>query len=390
MSALASPATEALQNNFWGVDNSSSLRSGPLSPAMLQGPAASTSHAQPPSTQAFDPNTFRTGLTPSITGQSMANPPGPATAALFDLMTNATPGGNPPNQFDLNFAKHMQQGRPSPRPITESESSSSFQSGSRHTAMSHNADQQDQSAAASRGVQPAQMSGQGPQQQQQQGSQSNNNGSSNGRGGNANNPLYLFSQATAEDFPGGNEEDLLAVNALRNLNSPAIPGMMSPNRSFAQAVEGLPVTAPPPNALQAGAEPGVSSGRPPSSRRSHTEPRLGGSPSGPAATAASRKRKAAGHTSDNGPGPASGRGAPRKRAAPKRTKTEDVDENMDDDMADNVSNGESMSLDDMPSVRPLTKDEKKRMTEEDKRKNFLERNRQGKHCSTLLAQTSAH
>jgi ATF/CREB family transcription factor len=86
-------------NQFgWGLD--SSLRSGPLSPAMLAGPTQ----------QLLDNSgTMRTGLTPFL-GTSMA-PPTPNTAALFAMLTNQTPGTGDadggkkrdPNHFDASF-----------------------------------------------------------------------------------------------------------------------------------------------------------------------------------------------------------------------------------------------------------------------------------------------
>jgi ATF/CREB family transcription factor len=71
----------------WDVD---SLRSGPLSPALLTGPtSSSTSGAH----SLFDPTTLRTGLTPlAPSGNISFPPPSPATAALFAMMTNNTPG----------------------------------------------------------------------------------------------------------------------------------------------------------------------------------------------------------------------------------------------------------------------------------------------------------
>ncbi|GAA5933328.1 hypothetical protein JCM1841_001496 [Sporobolomyces salmonicolor] len=100
----------------WGVD---SLRTGSLSPALLNGPA-------------YDPSmASRTGLTPLIGGAGATSsgtgavsfpPPSPATAALFAMMTNNTPGTadasalagggprphegpNEGNQFEASFAR---------------------------------------------------------------------------------------------------------------------------------------------------------------------------------------------------------------------------------------------------------------------------------------------
>src|SRR6266545_1122082 len=60
---LASISSPAGASYGWGYNNNSmnSLRSGPLSPAMLAGPQAPD---PAPSHLGFDPSTFRTGLTP--------------------------------------------------------------------------------------------------------------------------------------------------------------------------------------------------------------------------------------------------------------------------------------------------------------------------------------
>lgn len=396
LSALASPSTEALSASYWGIDNHQSLRSGPLSPAMLPGPTASTSGSTAPAPQAFDANSFRTGLTPG----TMANPPGPATAALFALMTNATPGGQPPNQFDLNFAQHMQKDeaggprRPSPPAATDSSGSNqSMQSRGQPAAstqssvppMSEHSYPQSMPPSMA-GVQSGQMNTSPPHlsglpaHMQQH------------RGGH--NPLYLFSQATASDFPGGNEEDLLAVNALRNLNSPQIPGVpnaMSQSSTFAQAVDGLTAAAPSSAALAGHARP------PPTSMPQ--QPSTFSAGGSPLRTAAGQqvsgvnsapsvptrgKRKAASNAEPTADATARGT---RKRSVAKRTKT---DEASDDEMLDSATFDTSM--DDAQTVKPLTKEEKKRMSEEDKRKNFLERNRQGGllfFLSWLLAKSSS-
>lgn len=89
LSLMQTPGAE-LSAFGWGVD---SLRTGPLSPALLNGPAGTSID--------FDPSTYRTGLTPlvagaggppGVSGSTNFPPPSPATAALFAMMTNNTPG----------------------------------------------------------------------------------------------------------------------------------------------------------------------------------------------------------------------------------------------------------------------------------------------------------
>lgn len=80
----------------WGLN---SLRSGPLSPAMLQGPASNSNVGS--TTLSFDPR-IRTGLTPNESGIRSGLTPGgsgplfsapsPATNALFQFIGGGTPG----------------------------------------------------------------------------------------------------------------------------------------------------------------------------------------------------------------------------------------------------------------------------------------------------------
>ncbi|PWN48709.1 hypothetical protein IE53DRAFT_182124 [Violaceomyces palustris] len=93
VASITSPANETSQYP-WGSSLSSSLRSGPLSPAMLAGP-------QNPH---FDPSTFRTGFTPDLSnfktgltplggGAISFPPPSPNTAAFLAMVTNSSAPG---------------------------------------------------------------------------------------------------------------------------------------------------------------------------------------------------------------------------------------------------------------------------------------------------------
>ncbi|KAK9380975.1 Aft1 HRA domain-containing protein [Kockiozyma suomiensis] len=84
-SLLGTPASQAAAN-YWSLN---SLRSGPLSPAMLQGPQAAAfvdSHLR----SGLTPNEsgIRSGLTPGGSG-SIFPAPSPTTAAIFGLTTPA-------------------------------------------------------------------------------------------------------------------------------------------------------------------------------------------------------------------------------------------------------------------------------------------------------------
>uniref|UniRef100_V5EX29 BZIP domain-containing protein n=1 Tax=Kalmanozyma brasiliensis (strain GHG001) TaxID=1365824 RepID=V5EX29_KALBG len=91
VASITSPAGET--NAYpWSGSLTSSLRSGPLSPAMLAGPQSSH----------FDPNSFRTGFTPDLSnfktgltplgGGMSFPPPSPNTAAFLAAMVNNTSG----------------------------------------------------------------------------------------------------------------------------------------------------------------------------------------------------------------------------------------------------------------------------------------------------------
>ncbi|GAA6020237.1 hypothetical protein JCM11491_003859 [Sporobolomyces phaffii] len=139
LSFMQTPGGSDLSNFGWGVD---SLRTGPLSPALLNGPSAAYEGMS---------SSLRTGLTPLVGGAAPSGshpngpggagagggggggpssagnavsfpPPSPATAALFAMMTNNTPGTadasalagggprphegpNEGNQFEASFAR---------------------------------------------------------------------------------------------------------------------------------------------------------------------------------------------------------------------------------------------------------------------------------------------
>lgn len=93
VASITSPAGETNQYP-WSAGLTSSLRSGPLSPAMLAGPQSSH----------FDPNSFRTGFTPDLSnfktgltplgGGMSFPPPSPNTAAFLAAMVNNTSGAS--------------------------------------------------------------------------------------------------------------------------------------------------------------------------------------------------------------------------------------------------------------------------------------------------------
>lgn len=118
LASITSPSDPSYAWSFSSAGISNSLRSGPLSPAMLAGPQTQppvSSASQPASSVAalaasaasvhpplfgFDPSgTFRTGLTPStgltplVGGPVAFPPPSPNTAAFLAMMNSTGAGG---------------------------------------------------------------------------------------------------------------------------------------------------------------------------------------------------------------------------------------------------------------------------------------------------------
>lgn len=119
VAALTSPAAMlpggGMTPNFWGT--SSSLRSGPLSPAMLAGPAGdyfTDGHSYRSGFgSGVTPNesSLRTGLTPGGGGSMF--PTTPNTAALFNLANGgATPGTLDFHRTAVNAAAMQKQNAP--------------------------------------------------------------------------------------------------------------------------------------------------------------------------------------------------------------------------------------------------------------------------------------
>ena len=384
-----------------GID---SLRSGPLSPALLNGPA------QQDMRNMFDtPSVLRTSLTP-LPGNTAFPPPSPATAALFAMMTNNTPGtadatgmsggGSRPhegpnegNHFEASFARAAE-------PKTSSSRRGSVASDLGRSMMQDNymmqqqQQQQQMSTQSQINIHPRsiQLNGRGaptgfnPSHMQQHSVpynsalMSNSNGSrmhpQNGlptslssrlpnlpsdanrsrqylqqqsplHHGGGQNPLYLLSQASSHN----NDDAVAAAAALGNLSGPSgyspLPMDIVPSVIIPDHLPSLPGTI--------GANIGTRN-RKASSPAASTS----GSPAPTtakakkAATAAANKRKK-GKMDDEDKKPA-------KKG--KKSKAE-----KDFEMDDFDDPGEEGSL----SPQAVNPNE----TDEEKRKNFLERNRQG-------------
>ncbi|PWN43441.1 hypothetical protein IE81DRAFT_340805 [Ceraceosorus guamensis] len=120
VAALTSPSGEGNATTSYPWPSSlGSLRAGPLSPAMLAGPAAANGNGQN-SGSAFDVSAYRTGFTPDLSnfktgltpvgsGGAAFPPPSPGTAAFLAMITHGGgPGLTPGTLNALTGANGMQ------------------------------------------------------------------------------------------------------------------------------------------------------------------------------------------------------------------------------------------------------------------------------------------
>lgn len=328
VSSMTSPsANESGSNHFpWNSTFSSSLRSGPLSPAMLAGPQSS-----------FDPTTFRTGLTPDLstfktgltplgaTGASFP-PPSPNTAAFLAMVTNSNGSGLSGATITPNTLSAL-SGNPMDNVTNHS---------SAVTSQPSNLKQEDSQQQQQRSSQ-AQGSVDGRAQQQQHAQSQSRQGTANGKNDNptqttqAASGLFLLSQAHQE--LAKREDAAAAAQAAAH----ALHGIPRPNDSQQQALYSNQ-QQPHHNAFQAGGK-GASN----ANRSTGTGKRKKTDGKGAAASAnASGSKKVKSAKSEQGGSVASMSG-------------DDLD---DDGDMDDDSKGAGGPED------------------EEKRKNFLERNRQ--------------
>lgn len=123
VAAITSPALPGA-SSAPGYNWSNSLRSGPLSPAMLAGPAGSTDYFDSIARGFPTPNesSLRTGLTPGG-GGSMFPAPSPNSQAILSQLQNggATPSTLEFHRTALNAAKKSGLNAPTSNAVTESE-----------------------------------------------------------------------------------------------------------------------------------------------------------------------------------------------------------------------------------------------------------------------------
>ncbi|KEI40637.1 uncharacterized protein L969DRAFT_93181 [Mixia osmundae IAM 14324] len=407
LASLASPTpanSTSLHNFGWDFDHS--LRSGPLSPAMLAGPAQN--HQQPHqhhphingasgSHSLFDSSSLRTGLTPMIEGGDFP-PPSPATQAMFAMMTNQTPGTggnhagagadssarNDPNHFEASFSKanetaslrvraQSNPGIPTGEEVAKAAAAAAAQTQGVPRPLTSGQRAAIAVGAAARGRQgpiPTGYHGQpvapsiapsslnnAQQQQQQQHQQQQQQQAAMQHNAYATNPLYLLTQASQGLEQGGEPEDLVAAAALSNLNSAGsygnlkhLPYASNPYHQHSQPNQQLPSATISQN----------------------------GSSNSPASQAPARQSKRAPKKrkqEEDVPVPAP---STKKTGRAKKPKDEPEDIDFNDGSSSlNGGAGDDGRSDngDWDANQP-PRDPSKPETEEEKRKSFLERNRQ--------------
>ena len=320
VASLTSPAPlGAAATPGWQLGNS--LRSGPLSPAMLTGPANASSYFDDGFRQSFPtPNesSLRTGLTPGG-GGSMFPAPSPGTSAMFNSMSNnglATPGTIDFHRTAINAAARSK--------------------------VDNNNMQTQQSAQA-----PIAPKQEFPQQSQS--SALNSDPFNNHPDRDAVNSLYMLAQT-------GN----------RNANQFAVPPPPQSMRSGMQLQDTSPTTARgrPSNVGTDGSHSGDDDKGSGKGRKK--------SSAGKGSTVTNARRKA----DDLMP----------KQPAAKRMKGGNNMGMMPQDMDDDEMFDEDDIKGEMSDIGPNGK----KMTDEEKRKNFLERNRYVRTIYVTRSQTANH
>ncbi|KAG8756586.1 hypothetical protein FRC14_002928 [Serendipita sp. 396] len=324
LAALESPAGSAFGS--WGL--ASSLRSGPLSPAMLAGPASQ----QTPSLglAAFDssfvrtgltPDVGRTGLTPLLGGPGGYPPPSPNTAALFALV-NGTSAGNGLANVPIT-----------PGTLSAIAGALNQPMGSLHQPGTMSLDPQNQSLLDSN--QPQTMA---PAQSQFGGHQPDaytSHDSASHAITNAASALFLLSQQQSMQRHQNQAQQQQQVD----------PSAVSGNQQSLHQNPTSPITRR-------------------ATKRKSTDVPLAAPPRG---------KKTKSNASVNT------RGASRKKSAKADDMDEDGDDDEDEDDDEEYMEGFMQAPSTTTGARSgATKGMKKAETEEEKRKNFLERNRQGK------------
>ena len=296
-----------------GYNFPNSLRSGPLSPAMLGGPVGASDYFDPslrgttfPSGVTPNESSLRTGLTPGG-GGSMFPAPSPTSQALYAQFAG---GGATPSTLDFH--------RTAMNAAAASKGTSYKQNGSTSQA--------DEKRAPVAPMDPA-LQNQGPQATFGQ----HDNDAANG--------LFMLAQATGS----------------QSNNQFAVPPAANAASQQARSIETSPTTGAQGNRNDSlnGSNPG------------HSEDLSDSGDQSKPATRSRGKRTSSGKGASTANGRRKAEETPAKQSSSKKAKIMSAANDMDDD-----------SDDDMVDLKQEQYHENgKKMTDEEKRKNFLERNR---------------
>lgn len=433
LSSLTSPAAADPSQFPWLA--SQSLRTGPLSPAMLAGPQGQNGTGNRAGNgenghgehQAFDASQFRTGFTPGtgsgftpgynslMNGNNFSNLPlpSPNTAAFLNMVTNATPlgeGESGSNEHSTGDAGGQGQGPP-PHPPSSLPPHMQHQ----HSAMSAYSQQGDQQDTITPGTFSAltgaindmnRANGHHPQQggpppphahgMQQQSSYYNMNGPAPHHQQHPQHPVMMHGGMPPHALPGGGGPHPPHIDYAQqsaNAASQAANGLFLLSQAHQELSkreeEGRGSTPLMNKRTSVGAVP-PGSGKGPNSHASGSATSTNGNgingiattgPGGGPGGAAGTKRKStdAGTAGGVAPGPKGKKGkkAAAAAAAAAAAQPSPIDVKKDEE---SVSPGYS-GMGDMSMEMDMDDEDGNRLgrpeTEEEKRKNFLERNRQG-------------
>lgn len=454
--ALMNSPGQDLTEFGWGSD---SLRTGPLSPALLNGPAGG---------QPGMYNMRNTGLTPMGGGNNGHGgvsfpPPSPATAALFAMMTNNTPGvsdanapgmggggprphegPNEANNFEASFAQaahdhhqnqqnvqqgsipsHLQHQQPHLQQLPHYQSAPALINGMHRQQLASQLGSQAGRSMAPQSMLPDHPGGpqrQLPPQQQggyygQQPPQNDPYGQPNtyGHYGNNGQPPQLAQHNSAYAAlpsgapgqtqpsqqpapPGGNQNPLYLLSQASGHTDDAVVAAAALSGLGGSAFGGSPPGGAPPmqaglNGMNGGSNNANNAGSSHSSASSTAQNNVPATRSAPKRGAAggAGKRKKSEMANDQNYGedvkpPVAKKGKRQSKPTAKAIQGGGLGGGGGSSVG-----GDDASLDGMPemSMSPEATGNKPNETEDEKRKNFLERNRQGKFLSSSLQRRSS-
>jgi ATF/CREB family transcription factor len=360
LAALTSPAADAHPHAYPWSGGLGSLRAGPLSPAMLAGPAASGVAA--PSGGAFDASAFRTGFTPDLSnfktgltplgGPSSFPPPSPGTAAFLAMITHGSGAGLTPGTLSaLAGPPHDAAGAPMP-PREGNAFALAFQK-SMGNGTGASQPPQPQTSRLRMTTDEAE-NGTAPQDGKAKNGTTSPQNARNKPLPNNTSPKRAGGSKTKRSGAGAGVPSQPAPAAQQPLGPPHVPSQHAP--------QGMPGNVPP-----------AASGLFLLSQAHQELTKREDEAAAAAASTSKPKRKKSENGSVNG-APAGAAGANAKRAKKQKTPRSEAGS----DKYPGMESDEERDFD----------KETEGMDDEEKRKNFLERNRQGEHCAVRPASSS--